>query len=391
MRATRKSGIFMGRSPGLFRTLAPIASILGAWAAWAGVAEIGPGDARFADEGGVVVLTVPLTEPVPWSVRIEDGPPRLVVELHDMVWSDTPQLASGSIADVSTGRSGPTSSEMVAYLREPLTITTAEMATSEDGTARLTVWMAATTATGFRDALEAGDAVVTGNRIVVALDPGHGGFDPGARADGHVEADVVLSFAERLREELLSSGRFDVVLTREDDRFVSLDDRISVARAAGADVFLSLHADALEDAGAASGLAVYALDPGAEAEAAERLTERHGPEDVLTGVDLTGAGDDVTLALLELARADTAPRTVALSRNLVAAFAGAGLEVNSQPERSGDFAVLKAADIPSLLVELGFLSTEVDLGRLTSEAWQGQAARAVSDALMLWADEDRLR
>lgn len=381
----------MSRISGLSRTVAAFAMILAAWSAGAADARLGPEGARIADEGGGVVLTVPLTAPVPWSVRIEDGPPRLVVELHDMEWHDPPGLASGSIADATTGRSGPDSTEMVAYLREPLAISTAEMTTVEDGTALLTVRLAATTATGFREALEAGESIVSGNRIVVALDPGHGGFDPGAEAGGHSEAELVLAFAERLREELVASGRFDVVLTREDDRFVSLDDRISAARGAGADVFLSLHADALEDAGAASGLVVYALDPEAEADADERLTERHGPGDLLTGVDLTGAGDDVTLALLELARAATAPRAVALSHSLVVAFEGAGLEVNSQPERRGDFAVLKAADIPSLLVELGFLSTDADLARLTSEAWQGLAAEAIRDALMLWADEDRLR
>lgn len=353
-------------------------------------AELGAKGAEIADTGGEVVINVPLSHPVPWSVRTADGPPRVVVGFRDVVWSRQPESNSGSVASVTSERTGPESSEMVAILREPLAIATAEMRAAEDGTALLTVRLRATTATDFRAGLD--DQVFAGpDRLTVALDPGHGGFDPGARSGGHVEADLVLGFARKLKETLERTGRFDVVLTRDLDDFVSLEERLSIAREAGAGVFLSLHADALEDAGAASGLVVYGLDPRSEAEAAERLTEQHAPDDLLTGIDLTGAGDDVSLALLSLARAETAPRADALSTSLVNAFDAAGLAVNSRPRRVADYSVLKAADIPSLLVELGFLSTQADLARLTSEEWQVQAAGAMRDALMLWADEDRLR
>lgn len=353
-------------------------------------AALGAKGAEIADAGGDVVISVPLTRPVPWSVRVVDEPPRLVVGFRDVEWTRPPASSSGSVASVTTGRTGPESSEMVAILREPLVIVSAEMQASEDGTALLTVRLHATTATDFRAGLD--DQVFAGpGRMMVALDPGHGGFDPGARAGGHVEANLVLSFARKLQTTLERTGRFDVVLTRNADEFVSLEERLSIARAAGADVFMSLHADALEGADAASGLVVYGLDPLAEERAAERLTEQHAPDDLLTGVDLTGAGDDVSLALISLARAETAPRADALSVCLVNMFDAAGLAVNSRPRRVGDYSVLKAADIPSVLVELGFLSTQADLARLTSEAWQNQAAGAMRDALMLWADEDRLR
>ena len=108
-------------------------------------------------------------------------------------------------------------------------------------------------------------------------------------------------------------------------------------------------------------------------------------------MDLTGAGDDVTLALLDLARQRAVPRSKAMSSALLQALEGAGLVVNSRPERTGELAVLKAADIPSLLIELGFLSTEADLRRLTSEDWQTVAAEAIRNGLILWAQEDRLK
>ena len=353
-------------------------------------ATLGAKGAEIADIGGGVVVTVPLSRPVAWSVRIADDPPRLVVGLRGVEWGADPVSTSASIATVETLRTGADTSQIEAVLREPLAIVTAEMRTDEDGSALLQVQLHPTTATDFRAGLT--DQVFAGpGPVVIALDPGHGGFDPGARAGDHIEADLVLEFAQRLKQSLEATGRFDVVLTRDGDEFVSLEERLSIARLAGATAFLSLHADALEDAGAASGLVVYGLDPNAEAAAAQKMTEQHGPGDLLTGLDLTGAGDDVALALLSLARSQTAPRADALSSGLVAAFKGAGLAVNSHPRRKGDFSVLKAADIPSVLVELGFLSTEADLARLTSEEWQGEAATAIRDALLLWADEDRLR
>ena len=224
--------------------------------------------------------------------------------------------------------------------------------------------------------------------LVVAIDPGHGGRDPGAESGGLREADLVLGFAHRLRDVLNASPRLTAVLTRETDTFLSLDARLSRARDAGAAVLISVHADTLEDAGAASGIVVYRLASEATAAANERLTTRHDGNDRLTDVDLTGIEDEISLALLTLSRAKSAPETQDLSAKLIAAYRGAGLVVNSRPERAGAFTVLKAADIPSLLIELGFLSTEEDLKRLTSEDWQDETAHATRDALLLWHEEN---
>lgn len=355
------------------------------------MAGLGADGAVMADKGGEVQLTMALTRPVPWRLGFVDGPPRMVVELTDFDWTDAPVSRSTSVAAIETLQTGPARTEMHAYLREPLHVVSAEMRTHEDGTALLAVVLQPTTAEDFRVALDEAiiGAVPPEDRLTVAIDPGHGGTDPGAQAGELTEAALVMGFAERLREVLEQSGRFNVVLTRDDDRLVSLDRRLSLARAAGADILLSIHADTLQDAGAASGIVVYRLSEEAAPEADERLTERHAPDDRLSGVDLTGAGDDVTLALLDLARQEAAPLTAALSAKMVDAFRGTGLTVNSRPERTADFAVLKAADIPSLLIELGFLSTPADLARLTSETWQLEAARAMRDALMLWQDEAR--
>ena len=382
----KRSGVFFGVAAFLVLTIF-------ARAGDAPPATFGADGLNMGDKGGEVVLSAELTRPVGWRLWMADEPPRMVLEFSGFSWTETPSIRSTSIIGYEVIETGPNLSELHAVLREPLGILSAEMTAEEDGSARLSIRLKPTTADVFQADLDAQKSAddATGDSLVVAIDPGHGGSDPGAEAGEIREADLVLAFANRLRDVLVASGKIDVALTRLDDTLLSLDARLSVARAADADVLISLHADALIDTGAASGIVLYRLDPAATTAANERLTERHAPDDRLTGIDLAGAGQDVNIALLDLARREAAPRTVALSSALLGTFQSAELVVNSRPERTGEFAVLKAADIPSLLIELGFLSTEADLERLTSEDWQTRAAEAIRDGLLLWAEEDRLR
>ena len=226
-------------------------------------------------------------------------------------------------------------------------------------------------------------------RVVIALDPGHGGSDPGAEAMDVNEADLVLDFALRLRAILEKGNAVDVVLTRDGDEHVPLDKRLSRARSGGAGVFVSIHADALAPGdGQASGITLYTLDASDVPRANARLIVRHDQEDILTGVNLTGTGEDVAFALVDLARQETQPRSQALARSLLTTFAAGDVRVNNRPHRHGGFAVLKAADMPSILIELGFLSNARDRERLLSEDWLEQTAWAIRDGLMLWISED---
>ena len=168
-----------------------------------------------------------------------------------------------------------------------------------------------------------------------------------------------------------------------------LDLRLSRARAEGAVVFVSIHADALPSASQqATGITLYSLDDGDVARADTRLIQRHGENDILTDVDLSDAGEDVTRALISLARQDTQPRSGALAQALLTTFAAGDVSVNNRPHRHGGFAVLKAADMPSILIELGFLSNARDRERLLSEEWLTQTAFAIRDGLLLWLSED---
>lgn len=360
------------------------------------LAQLGPEGATVAETGGSVLVSVPLSRSVPWRVGAEDGPPRIVVEFGDLVWPELPSVTSPSILEVRVDRLRPGWSQLSLVLREPLMVSTAEMTEADDGTALLEVRLLPTIGETFRHHAGPDAQIFAGAGLegvdTVVIDPGHGGIDPGAIAGNLVEADLTLKIARRLKEDLIRTGRFDAILTRDEDVFVSLETRLTRARAAGAAVFISLHADMLEsEDGSASGLTVYRLaEDGADA-ADRRLAERHAASDLLSGVDLTGAGEDVAMALMELARRDTEPRTRALQHMLVQSFHSAGLETNSRPERQAAFAVLKSAEIPSVLIELGFLSSDEDRDRLVSEEWQTEASLALVDALLIWQDEDRLR
>jgi N-acetylmuramoyl-L-alanine amidase len=222
----------------------------------------------------------------------------------------------------------------------------------------------------------------------VVLDPGHGGIDPGAERDGQTEAALMLRFAREFKELLARDGRFQVVMTREEDAFVPLEMRVSIARAAGADVFLSLHADALAE-GEAVGATIYSLSDEASDEASATLAARHDRDDLLAGVDLSQQDDLVATVLMDMARTETAPRIDRLAEALVTAIKGAGLKMHRHPHQTAGFSVLKSPDVPSVLVELGFLSSARDLDRLNDADWRANMAEALRQGLLAWADADQ--
>ena len=197
----------------------------------------------------------------------------------------------------------------------------------------------------------------------------------------------MLTFAREFKELLLRDGRFQVVMTREGDHFVPLESRVSIARAAAADLFLSFHADALPE-GEAVGATLYSLSAEASDAASAALAERHDRDDLLAGVDLTAQDDLVATVLMDMARAETQPRIDRLARALEAAIKGAGLKMHSRPHQTAGFSVLKSPDIPSMLIELGFMSSERDFARLNDAKWRAQMAEALRAGILTWSDDE---
>lgn len=383
----------------------------GIWAQGDGLsalARLGPDGVALRERwGGVAQLDIAITRPVPWRVFTLDAPRRLVVDFSELDWSGLDRDAlseSGLVESVQAGLFRPGWTRLVLELSRPVAVASAGMQTGDQGAARVHLRLEDSDPARFAAAAGAPPSALfaapapeappiephrrqRGDRpLVVVLDPGHGGIDPGAEREGVVEADVVLAFARELADLLVRAG-YKVVLTREDDRFVPLETRVTIARRARADVFLSIHADALAQ-GRASGAAVYTLSPEASDLASQKLAERHDRSDLLAGVDLSGQGDGVALVLMDMARTETTPRSEKLADALLEGiFAATGSSHKSGRLQAG-FSVLKAPDIPSVLIELGFLSSERDRANLASPEWRRAAAEGVRDALGYWAIED---
>ncbi|MEQ8815838.1 MAG: N-acetylmuramoyl-L-alanine amidase [Thalassobaculum sp.] len=216
-------------------------------------------------------------------------------------------------------------------------------------------------------------------RRVIVIDPGHGGVDPGALGHSDHEKDIVLAAARTLARRLEQTGRYKVVMTRDRDVFVRLRDRIAIARKAGADLFMSLHADSIDDK-SLRGLSVYTLSETASDDEAAALAASENKVDIIAGIDLSDQAPEVTDILIDLAQR----RTKNLSARLAAYVVQEMSDVTpllKRPHRFAGFAVLKAPDVPSVLVELGFLSNSTDLKNLHSAPFRDKIAEGLARAV----------
>ena len=226
------------------------------------------------------------------------------------------------------------------------------------------------------------------NKFVIVLDPGHGGKDPGAQAGGYRESNLMLELASAVEESLVRNTEFEVILTRKDDVFLSLEDRITVATQSGADLFISLHADAVTE-GEASGTTIYLLSENATDKMSAQLASRHDRSEILRGVDLSGLDSQVASVLIDMARQETKPRNEAVASFILEVFKEKITELSSQPLRYAAFSVLKSPDIPSILIEAGFMSTSSNLKNLTTSSWRAGFADALAEAISRWQIKDK--
>ena len=229
----------------------------------------------------------------------------------------------------------------------------------------------------------------TNNNLTVVIDPGHGGLDPGARVEGIREADLMLNLARVVAEEINALDNTTVILTRTTDEFTSLDKRLTLAVKVGADLFISLHADTVEK-GKASGSTIYTLSNEASDKASARLAARHGGNELISGLDLSGAETAVTSALMGLLRRENTVRSNTFSKSIIKNLEIFNIKLNSKPFRKANFSVLKLPSVPSILIETGFMSTSSDLKNLQDQDWAEKFALAISSGILEWIEEDQL-
>lgn len=359
--------------------------------------------ARTAGDAKQARFVLDLSRPLPFTVFLLQKPYRLVMDLPAVSFEmaqGIAQVERGLVSNFRFGVINESRSRVVLDLKGPAKIAKAFGLPSVDGNpARAVVELEAVSEQAFvgqalQDVLHIGpegeraeksrlvNSVPTprarqkSGRPVVVLDPGHGGIDTGAvSANGVQESVLVLRFAKLLKKHLEAKAGVDVVLTRESDRFVSLGGRVAFAQSRNADLFISIHADSVRER-YVRGATVYTLSDRASDQVSAGLAQRENRSDLLAGMQIEDEDDVVADILISLTRRETANHSALYSRTLVGALKQS-VHMSKTPARSAGFRVLKAPDIPSVLLELGFLSNKQDQVELTSKVWQDKAIRSI--------------
>lgn len=340
------------------------------------------------------------------NAYVLEGPDRIIVDLPEVNFQIDPAVgrlrgeAGGLVRSFRFGLFAPGRSRIVIDLAAPaslLKVSTESIAGGDPS--RLTIELVRSDRAAFHKVAAAAAAVLpaadaaparpastpdtTGAlpRPVIVIDPGHGGIDPGASGlGGVVEKNVVFDFATVLADKLRATGRYAVVMTRDGDTFVSLGDRVRIARDANAALFVSVHADTLSVSGAVTGATVYtASDRASDAEAA-RVAELENRADAVAGIEAAPMPSGVNDILFDLTRRETRTYAHMFQRTLVGYWEKIA-RLNKNPERAAGFKVLQAPDVPSVLLELGYLSSDRDVKALTSPDWRNGATGSVIAAI----------
>jgi len=344
------------------------------------------------------------------------NPTRLVVDLPDLRWKagNVPIPAGLSVKDVRYGSLGGGISRLVLETTTPVLIQSAFMLPRKDGQPdRLVIDFKNTTPeimssleNQIQGSLQGGQSTAKPNnksvkpkkpsqdlaptaglsspprdKPLVIIDPGHGGQDPGAiGATGIYEKTIVLAVGKELARQLENSGKYRVKMTRDSDIFIPLRQRVMIARKHKASLFLSLHADSIRNA-SITGASVYTLSDKASDAETEKLAERENKSDLIAGVDLTHQEEDVANILIDLAARDTMNQSRFLAKTVIDQLDDTGVKVVDHNHRSAGFAVLKAMDIPSILVEMGYLTNRTEVEKLSSPAHRQKIAKALKASI----------
>lgn len=365
-----------------------------------------------------------LSQPVEYKTFFLDNPDRLVIDIPHAEWR-TEQALPGKykgkwLKKLRVGRFNPTTNRIVLELAQPLALQNSRIETKKNGAELLLVLQPKTGAKPLQDAnpvpadvrnsrdkenwaelaekttqtqpLPPGMAGFTKIPVpvfkpssrtvkpVIVIDAGHGGQDPGATgASGAFEKNITLSYARALNNALLRTGKYHVVLTRDDDRFIMLRDRMGIGRQAKGDVFISIHADTAENP-QTRGFSIYTLSNTASDAEAAALATRENKVDLVYGLNLSNEHQDVTEILIDLAQRETMKKSSRLAEILVNNLSR-GIMPLPNTHRYAGFAVLKAPDVPSVLIELGFLSHKDDEKLLKSDAYRQKVVNSLVNGL----------
>jgi N-acetylmuramoyl-L-alanine amidase len=370
-------------------------------------------DARLAGDGKQTRFVLDLDKPVQFRAFALADPYRVVVDLPQLSFKLAAGVGSAGRGLVKAFRYGlvmPGGSRIVFDLTGPAKIAKSYVLEAANGQPpRLVIELEEIDRTAFVQMLapesrpelrpaiaDANAAVAQGDntaalklgqppdtRPLIVIDPGHGGIDNGTLAGGgdFMEKNLVLGFGLALRDRIEKTGKYRVVMTRTDDTFVPLNDRVKVARSQSAALFISIHADALpRGEGDAQGATIYTLSDKASDAEAERLAETENKSDAIGGVNLTDEPTEVADILIDLAQRETKTFSNRFARLLMGEMKQT-VRMHKHPLKSAGFRVLKAPDVPSVLVELGYVSNKGDREHLVSESWRNKTVGSMTQAI----------
>ena len=366
--------------------------------------------ARIVRQDDLTRLVFDISEPVTPRAFVMSGPNRVILDLPEVAFQIDPSAGQlktsrgrpgshGLVSSFRFGRLAAGKARVIIDLTDPARIVRAETEAYDEGGQRLVVELARTDADSFAQAAresvqdvaapqplrvetDASKQIAAGTKPVVVIDPGHGGIDTGAIRPGvPIEKDLVLDFSRTLAEQLRKTERYQVVLTRDEDIFVPLGERVRIAQMAQAQLLVSVHADTMRAPGV-SGATVYTVSERASDRYAAKLAEQENLADQIAGFDVKGdETSGVTDILFDLTRRETRAYSHLFARTLMSVWKEAG-NLNKNPMRSAGFHVLKAPDVPSVLLEIGYLSSAHDAAQMRTPEWRGEkAASAVARSI----------
>jgi N-acetylmuramoyl-L-alanine amidase len=356
-------------------------------------------DVRLGGDDAQTRLVLDLSEKIEFRAFTLANPYRVVIDMSQVTFQLPPKSGEKGRGLIKAFRFGlfmQGGSRMVIDLARPARIDKAfVLEASNDQPARVVVDLVATDREAFMRTVfpesrepeprkaERIDDHKGDPRPLIVVDPGHGGIDNGTKAPstGEMEKTIVLEFSLTLRDKLEKTGKYRVVMTRSDDTFVALGDRVALARSRQAALFISIHADALRRVeGDAQGATVYTLSERASDARAARLAEAENQADAIAGLDLSAEPKDVAGILIDLARRETKSFSLQFAQAVVGELRPTG-RLHPNPLRSAAFVVLKSPDVPSVLVELGYVTNKSDLKSLISPEWRDRTADLIAKAV----------
>lgn len=378
-------------------------------------------DVRFGVHPDKTRLVLDLSSISDFRVFVLSNPYRMVIDLPDFDWqaSAIENPLNSKIKAIRHGNLQPGISRIVFDLNEPISIRSAFALPQQTGKSdRLVIDFGSVSEASFQQEKGKVHGTLTvaqevqlqttkpyrtaslgsvappiperkAEKPLVIIDPGHGGIDPGAVGSRKIlEKNVVLSLAKELKKQLEETGQYRVLLTRESDVFIKLSDRVKFARKHEADLFVSIHADSIEKS-SVRGASFYTLSENASDAQTARLAARENRADLIAGIDLSTEDEEVANILVDLAMRDTTNQGKFFANKAVDAFKGEGIQVLPNPHRHAGFAVLKAPDIPSVLVEAGFMSNRREAEQLNTASYRKKIASSLRRGIDAYFEQVR--